>query len=66
MLDILKRWVPFTYEAFIQYRKEGARFSKNGLKALKKILKGQTVTQEESGMSKREWQEFTEELDLPF
>ncbi|HUX79691.1 MAG TPA: FAD-dependent thymidylate synthase [Alphaproteobacteria bacterium] len=65
MLGLLERWVPFTYEAFMQYRKEGVRFSKNGLNALKKIVKGQPVSQEESGMSKREWQEFTEKLDLP-
>jgi len=65
MLDLLERWVPFTYEAFVQYRKEGVRFSKNGLTALKKLLKGEKVSQEESGMSKREWQEFSETLDLP-
>lgn len=64
MIKLLERWVPITYEAFLQYRKEGARFSKNGLETLKKILKGQQVSQEESGMSKREWQEFTEMLDL--
>jgi thymidylate synthase (FAD) len=64
MLDLLKRWVPLTYEAFIQYRKEGARFSQNGLKTLKTLLKGTPVTQEESGMTKREWQEFSEMLDL--
>jgi thymidylate synthase (FAD) len=64
MLDILKKWVPFTYEAFIQYRKEGTHLSKNGLETVKKLLKGQKVTQEESGMSKREWTEFTEKLDL--
>ncbi len=65
MLELLEKWVPFTYEAFLQYRKEGVRFSKNGLMTLKKIVKGQPVSQEESGMSKREWQEFTEQLDLP-
>jgi len=65
MLEILKSWVPFTYEAFIQYRKEGARFSKNGVATLKKLLKGQKVTQEESEMTKREWQEFSEMLELP-
>jgi len=64
MLNLLEQWVPLTYEAFIQYRKEGARFSKNGLNTLKKLLKAETVTQEESGMSKREWQEFLEILDL--
>lgn len=65
MIKLLERWVPCTYEAFLQYRKEGARFSKNAMDTLKKTLKGQKVTQEESGMSKREWQEFTEMLDLP-
>jgi thymidylate synthase (FAD) len=64
MLALLERWVPFTYEAYIQYRKEAAHFSKNGLAALKKRLRGEQVTQEESGMSKREWQEFSEALDL--
>ncbi len=64
MQALLEKWVPFTYEAFVQYRKEGARFSQNGLKALKKILKGKSVTQEESGMTKREWKEFSELLDL--
>lgn len=66
MLTLLERWVPFTYEAYIQYRKEAAHFSKNGLDALKKLLKGDKVTQETSGMSKREWQEFSEMLDLSF
>jgi len=65
MLDLLERWVPFTYEAFIQYRKDAGHFSKNGLAVLKKLLKGEKVSQEESGMSKREWQEFVEALDLP-
>jgi len=64
MLNILQRWVPHTYEAFIQYRKESAQFSKNGLITLKKLLKGEKVTQESSGMSKREWEEFSEKLDL--
>lgn len=65
MLDLLERWVPFTHEAFIQYRKEGVRFSKNGLAVLKKLLRGEKVNQDESGMSKREWLEFSETLDLP-
>jgi thymidylate synthase (FAD) len=65
MLNLLEKWVPFTYEAFLQYRKESAHLSKNAMDVIKKRLKGQIVTQEESGMSKREWQEFTEMLDLP-
>lgn len=64
MLGLLKRWVPYTYEAYMQYRKGGARLSENGLATIKKILRHQKVTQEDSGMSKREWTEFSELLDL--
>ncbi len=64
MLSLLEKWVPHTYEAFIQYRKEGGHFSKNGVLALKKLLRGEKITQETSGMTKREWQEFSEKLDL--
>jgi thymidylate synthase (FAD) len=64
MIKLLERWVPFTYEAFLQYRKDGAHLSKNAVETVKKLLKGQQVTREESGMGQREWQEFTEKLDL--
>ena len=64
MLELLKKWVPYTYEAYMQYRKGGARLSENGLATIKKMLKHQKVTQEDSGMSKREWTEFSELLDL--
>lgn len=64
MLEIMKEWVPYTYEAFMQYRKEGCRFSKNGVEVLKKLIKGQKMSYEESGMTKREWQEFCEQLQL--
>lgn len=64
MIQLLERWVPHTYEAFIQYRQEGVRFSKNALGVLQKLLKNKPICQEESGMSKREWQEFLETLDL--
>lgn len=65
MIRLLEKWVPHTYEAFLQYRKESAHFSKNGLEALKKLLRGEKITQEDSGMTKREWQEFSEKLDIP-
>ncbi len=64
MLEIMKDWVPHTYEAFMQYRKEGARFSKNALKAIRKLISGEKVSHEESGMTKREWSEFCEQLEL--
>lgn len=59
MLDIFKRWLPLCYDAFMNYRVGGANFSAKGMAALKRMLAGETVTQETSGMSKGEWNEFT-------
>jgi thymidylate synthase (FAD) len=64
MLDIVKKWVPFAYEAFIEYRKDGASVSAKGREALRKMVKGKKVTQQESGMSPREWREFVATFDI--
>ena len=58
MLDILRRWVPLTYEAFLEYRKEGAFLSRGALQVLNRLLDGETVTEENSGLSGREWREL--------
>lgn len=64
MLDIVKEWVPFAYEAFMEYQVNSASFSGNGIKAIKAMLKGGKITAETSGMSKREWTEFCATLEL--
>ncbi|HIE55916.1 MAG TPA: thymidylate synthase (FAD), partial [Chromatiaceae bacterium] len=51
-------WVPAAYRAFEDYRMGGAQLSARGLDCLRRMLKGETVTQESSGMSKGEWREF--------
>ena len=58
MLDIVKAWVPFVYEAFVEHRKSGANISKTGLEIIRKMIKGEKVDQESSGISKREWDEL--------
>jgi len=64
MLNIVKEWVPFAYEAFMEYRVNSVSFSGNAIKAIKAMLKGEQVTVENSGMSKREWTEFLAALEL--
>jgi len=59
MLDIVEKWVPYTYEAFVNYRKDAINLSKTAVSAVQNMLKGNQVTQENSGMSKREWDEFS-------
>jgi thymidylate synthase (FAD) len=58
MLETLKRWVPITYGAFLQYRLGGFHLSERGLAAVKRLLAGEAVTQKDSGLSPREWREM--------
>ena len=51
-------WVPLTWEAFQDYRVGGAQLSARGLDCVRRMLAGEEVTQESSGMSKGEWREF--------
>ena len=63
MLDTLKKWVPITYEAFMDYRVGGTEVSAKGKEVLKKFIKGEKILMEESGLSKREWNELMEAFE---
>jgi thymidylate synthase (FAD) len=54
----VKDWVPLAYGAFEDYRMGGVTLSAKAVECLKRMLKGEAVTQETSGMSKGEWREF--------
>ena len=64
MLDTLKRWVPITYDAFMDYRVGGTEVSDKGKKVIQRLIKGDKVSMEESGLSKREWNELMEAFNL--
>lgn len=63
MLDIIKKWVPLAYNAFAEYCLESACISRTGLNIIRKLIKGETVTREESNIGKREWDELMSILD---
>ena len=64
ILDIVKKWVPITYEAFEDYRVGGTQLSAKEILILKKIIKGETVDPDSEGISKREWGELQKKFDL--
>ena len=64
MLDTLKKWVPITYEAFMDYRVGGTEVSSKGKLVIQKLIKGEKVSMESSGLSKREWNELMEAFNL--
>jgi thymidylate synthase (FAD) len=63
MLDTVKKWVPITHAAFLDYRVGAAHLSSKGLKIVKSMINGNKVTYEDSGLSKREWNELMEVID---
>jgi thymidylate synthase (FAD) len=58
MLGVLQKWLPITYDAFLNYRVGAAELSAKGLSVVKRMLGGEAVTQEQSSMSKGEWREL--------
>lgn len=64
LLDIVKKWVPVAYDAFCEYRLNAASFSGTALNVIRRRLAGETVTQESSGLSKREWDEVNRTLPV--
>ena len=65
MLGTLERWVPMTYAAFLEYRMNAALISATGLAVIRRLLAGEAVAPETSGLSRREWRELMAVLGLP-
>jgi thymidylate synthase (FAD) len=58
MLGTLARWVPMTHAAFLEYRLNAALVSASALGVIRRLLAGETVAPEASGLSQREWREL--------
>ena len=58
MLDVVKAWVPFAFDAFAEHRMNGSNVSKKGMEIIRQMINGKSVSQEDSGISKREWSEL--------
>ncbi|MDC1148154.1 FAD-dependent thymidylate synthase [Pelagibacteraceae bacterium] len=63
MIETLKKWVPITHSAFLDYRVGAAHVSSKGLEVIKSLLNGNDANFEKSGLSKREWNELMEVLE---
>ena len=64
MLNTVKKWVPITYDAFMDYRVGGIEVSSKGKKVIQKLIKGKKISLEDSGLSKREWTELMEAFEI--
>ncbi|MCE2991496.1 MAG: FAD-dependent thymidylate synthase [Candidatus Jidaibacter sp.] len=64
ILEIMKKWVPHSFEAFMDYRMNSVSLSSQMKGAIKRMLSGEKVSQENSGLTKREWEEMVGKMGL--
>jgi thymidylate synthase (FAD) len=64
ILEILKLWVPFTFEAFQDYQLNAVSLSAGAVEVVRRRLQGEVVSFENSGLSKREWDELFATFDI--
>ena len=62
ILDVVRRWVPLTYEAFLDHRLGAMSLSATAMTVVRKLCDGKQVSQDDSGLSKREWRELMDAL----
>ena len=65
MLGTLERWAPMTHAAFLEYQMNAALISATGLAVIRRLLAGEVVEPETSGLSRREWRELMAVLGRP-
>jgi thymidylate synthase (FAD) len=58
MAEIVRSWLPVTWEAFEDYRLHSYTLSRMEIEAIRRMMRGQPTTAEDVGMTKREWTEF--------
>lgn len=64
MTDILKKWCPIAHEAYEEYREGAMNLSKTGREVVKRLISGEKVSHENSGLGKREWIELCASLGI--
>lgn len=64
MLAIVEKWVPFTSEAFSDYKQNSFACSAKMTEVIKRKIQGENITQENSGLTKREWGELASKFNL--
>ena len=62
--DLVKDWVPHTYEAFKDYRMTGTFLSGAEIELINKALQGERISLEGSGLSQREWHALCRRFSL--
>ncbi|MET4605362.1 thymidylate synthase (FAD) [Bradyrhizobium sp. JR4.1] len=63
MLDVMKKWVPLSHAAFEEFDLKSANLSATALTVVRRMIGGEKVDQQTSGLPKREWDDLMRLLD---
>ena len=58
LLDIIRKWMPLTFEAFVDYRMNAFSLSGPAIDVVRSLLAGAEIKQEDSRLSLTEWREL--------
>ena len=62
ILETVRLWVPMVHAAFMNYGLGTTSISAKGMEVVRKMIDGESVDPESSGLSKREWRELMQAL----
>ena len=62
--EIVREWLPITYAAFEEHMLYSYTLSRTMLDVVKRLLRGEAVTKETSGLRARDWTELCNKLEL--
>lgn len=64
IMEILKLWVPTAYQAFLDYQFNCFNLSAQMKNTLQRMINGEKIDQQNSGLTKREWQELQDHFNF--
>jgi thymidylate synthase (FAD) len=64
ILKVMEKWVPYSYESFMDYRMNSASLSAQMKEVIVRMIGGEKVTQESSNLTQREWDELVAKMGL--
>jgi thymidylate synthase (FAD) len=64
LMSIVQRWVPLSYEAFNEYRREAVTLSRTAIEIVRLLIANKDAEQVIATLSHREWAEIREVLQI--
>ena len=64
LADIVRQWVPMTYRAWVDYKRDAVTFSRPMMAYLRQVVEIEDSMNKPDGVSDREWEDFRRDLGI--